>query len=85
MIVLAGDIGGTQTGIALFDVNGTHLTSLIEKTYSSTAYPDLDTIIEDFVCIEKFTATAACFGVAGPVQQGRCNTTNLPNMILEHR
>ena len=78
MIVLAGDIGGTQTRIALYDVNGAQLTSLLEKTYSSTAYPNLDTIIEDFVCIEKFTAAAACFGVAGPVQQDHCNATNLP-------
>ncbi len=78
MIILAGDIGGTQTRIALFDVSGMHLTPLIEKTYSSTAYPNLDTILEDFVCIEKFSANTACFGVAGPVQNGRCNTTNLP-------
>jgi len=78
MKVLAGDIGGTQTRIALFDVDKIHLTPLIEKTYSSVAYPNLDTIIEDFISLEKFTAAAACFGVAGPIQQDRCNTTNLP-------
>ena len=78
MIILAGDIGGTQTRIALFNVIGTNLTLLIEKTYSSTAYASFESIVKDFLSIEKFTASAVCLGIAGPIREGRCNTTNLP-------
>lgn len=78
MIVLAGDVGGTQTRMALFEVDGTRLTPLIEKNYSSNAFPNFDLIIEDFFAIEKFKAEAICIGIAGPVQNGVCETTNLP-------
>ena len=78
MIVLAGDIGGTQTRIALFEVDGIHLTPLIEKVYSSNAFPAFDLIIKDFISIEKFQAGSICFGIAGPVRDGLCETTNLP-------
>ncbi len=88
MIVLAGDVGGTQTRIALFEVDGTHLTPLIEKVYSSNAFPTFDLIIKDFISIEKFQARSICFGVAGPVRNGICETTNLPWSIdpqkIEH-
>ena len=78
MIVLAGDVGGTQTRLALFEVDGTDLIPLIEKNYSSSAFPTFDLIIKDFIAIENFEAGSICIGIAGPVRNGICETTNLP-------
>ena len=53
MIVLSGDIGGTNARLALYAgerVDGRlQLTALHERTYPSTAQPTLETIAEDFL------------------------------------
>jgi len=75
---LAGDIGGTKTILALFSSEKGPLHPLYEKSYVSGSYPGLDAIIEDFFSQTKATASTACFGVAGPVREGRAVITNLP-------
>ena len=76
--VLAGDIGGTKTILALFSYEKGPLQPLCEMSYASSSYPDLDTIIADFFSQAKASAATACFGVAGPVREGRAVITNLP-------
>jgi len=76
--VLAGDIGGTKTILALFSSERGPLHPLHEISYTSGSYPGLDAIIEDFFSQTNTTASIACFGVAGPVMQGRAVITNLP-------
>jgi glucokinase len=76
--VLAGDIGGTKTILALFSYEKGPLQPLYEMSYASDAYPDLDTIIAEFFLHAKAFAATACFGVAGPVRDGRAVITNLP-------
>ena len=75
---LAGDIGGTKTILALFSCEKGPLHPFYEKSYVSGSYPGLDAIIEDFFSQTKATASTACFGVAGPVRDGRAVITNLP-------
>jgi glucokinase len=75
---LAGDIGGTKTILALFTRDKGPLQPLYEKSYASSSYPGLDAIIEDFLAGANASAVTACFGVAGPVRQGRAVITNLP-------
>jgi len=77
-LVLAGDIGGTKTVMALFSREKGPLHPLHEISYASSAYPGLDAIIEDFFSHSKTTAPIACFGVAGPVREGRAVITKLP-------
>jgi len=77
-LVLAGDIGGTKTIMALFSREKGPLHPLHEISYVSSAYPGLDAIIEDFFSHSKATAATACFGVAGPVREGRAVITKLP-------
>jgi glucokinase len=79
-IVLAGDIGGTKTRLALFGGGKNGYRLLSEKTYSSRDYRGLEAILQDFVGKEK-RIDSACFGVAGPVIKGKVKTTNLPWMI----
>jgi glucokinase len=76
--VLAGDIGGTKTRLAIFDVAGTKLRSVVERTYPSGDFATLDDIIEDFLSSGDSRPDAACFGIAGPVRNNEVDVTNLP-------
>lgn len=80
-MILAGDIGGTHTRLALFTVEGERLTSVIEETFPSRAYSGLAEIVSQFMSAHKLSASSACFGIAGPVKHGRCETTNLPWVV----
>ncbi|HKP55858.1 MAG TPA: glucokinase [Polyangiales bacterium] len=72
MRILAGDIGGTKTDLALYD--GT--TIVARKRYPSRDYPSLTAVALEF--LGTITIDAAAFAVAGPVRDGRCKATNLP-------
>jgi len=76
-MILAGDIGATNTRLALFTDEDGHLYCVAEGTFRSQDYPNLDVIVHEFIASHKVAISAACFGVAGPVQHGRCETTNL--------
>jgi glucokinase len=76
-MILAGDIGGTKTNLAYFDAGDNSLALHTNKSYPSQTYRSLDDIVRVFV--EEFPADIrhAAFGVAGPVIDGRCETTNI--------
>ncbi|MGH9941329.1 MAG: glucokinase [Pyrinomonadaceae bacterium] len=77
-MILAGDIGGTKTNVALFDVNDGALSSPITpKSFPSAKYNSLDKILEEYVAEHRPQVTHACFGIAGPVVEGRVETPNL--------
>lgn len=78
--VLAGDIGGTKTNLALYALEGRDGVSLVrEASFSSAKYAGLEDVIADFRSGETDAAIAAgAFGIAGPVLDGRVETTNLP-------
>ena len=76
--LLAGDIGGTKTILALFSHEKGGLQPHHETVYQSNDYPGLDPIIRDFRSVTGIAAGAACFGVAGPVRDGRAVITKLP-------
>jgi glucokinase len=80
-VILAGDIGGTKTVLSILtrDSDGS-LTCLQEQTYSSQQFPKFDDILTVFLPAEV-TISSACFGVAGPVVNQRCQTTNLPWLL----
>ena len=77
-MILAGDIGGTHTRLALFEETG-ELALRSEQKYSSRDFSDLETILRSF--LGKAQVTSACFGIAGPVRNQRCQTTNLPWIV----
>jgi glucokinase len=83
MRVLAGDIGGTKTRLAVFDVHGTRLETLTERSYPSGSYSGLEDIVQDFLGGTSADCRQACFGIAGPVQRGRAQATNLPWIVEE--
>ncbi|OGR33176.1 MAG: glucokinase [Desulfuromonadales bacterium GWD2_61_12] len=78
MRVLAGDIGGTSTRLAYFDAVGGKLSPLAEGNFSSREASCLEEIVLRFAGEHRLKAERACFGIAGPVRQGRVRTPNLP-------
>jgi len=76
--ILAGDIGGTSTRLAVLNVSERQLELLATASYPSQQFASLNEIISDFQDTHQHRLHAACFGVAGPVQQQTANITNLP-------
>jgi len=76
--VLAGDIGGTKTSLAVFEVNGTRLELLAEEIYPSGDYASLDAIVQKFIQTQEQIPEWGSFGIAGPVRNEQARTTNLP-------
>jgi glucokinase len=76
--VLAGDIGGTKTALAIARVDSRRLKIERASTYPSAAFGCLEEILAEFLAGERKTPTVAAFGVAGPVVGGRARITKLP-------
>ena len=78
-MILAGDIGGTKTVIAHYEESGGSLRQVRAATYHSRDYRSLEDILAAYRKDSPGAAPrAACFGVACPVTDGKCHTTNLP-------
>ena len=73
-MILAGDIGGTSTRLALFEPPV--VVSGFSRTYSSTSLSRLEDAIDEFLA-PGHHVEAACFGVAGPVLHGHASLPNL--------
>lgn len=76
-MILAGDIGGTNTRLALVDEKRGRLRIAAEQTYRSREQSSLESVLETFLAAHSCRVTAASFGIAGPVGDGRCEATNL--------
>ncbi|MEA3155730.1 MAG: glucokinase [Betaproteobacteria bacterium] len=81
-IVLAADVGGTHTKVALARFDAGALALIKREAYPSRTYASLELIIETFLREPEVNPyvggiAAACFAVAGPVEQGRARLTNL--------
>ncbi len=77
MKILAGDIGGTNTRLAVFDTGG-KMEALAAQTYSSRQYASLRDILRLFLDTHKPDFQGAAFGIAGPVRNDVGRVTNLP-------
>jgi glucokinase len=77
--ILAGDLGGTKTLLALFRERQDRFALLREASYPSRAHATFEEILDAFLAAGTAERIdAACFDVAGPVSEGRVHTTNLP-------
>src|SRR5262245_29952639 len=75
-MILAGDIGGTKSNLAFFN---DQLDVVASRTCQSHQFPNLEAMVEQFVAGSQ--PQYAAFGVAGPVIDGVCKTTNLPWVV----
>ena len=77
-MILAGEIGATRTRLAAFETEANRLKCVVEKIYPSHEHSGLSEILPKFTRSEGIPVHSACFGVAGPVREGRSKISNLP-------
>ena len=77
-MLIAGDIGGTNTRLALVSPERGPRDFVAEQEFRSGEFQGLEPIIEAFLAATGGQVTSACFDVAGPVIGGRARLTNLP-------
>lgn len=85
MKVLAGDIGGTKSLLAVVEVDRSSSRVLYEERFDSSRYDGLGPIVREFCARADADPERACFGVPGPVVDEECRTPNLPWTINAHR
>lgn len=80
--IVAGDIGGTKTNLALYhatgqaaEEQGRAMSPVREASFPSSRYPGLEEVLDAFLGQEP--VCAAAFGIAGPVLDGKVTATNL--------
>lgn len=82
-MILAGDIGGTNARLALYGLEDNTLQRRCSETYSSADYESIIDIINVFKNEYPGKITGACFGIPGPVVNGKVKTTNLSWTVNE--
>lgn len=80
-MILAGDIGGTNIRLAIFEPREDQLKPVVAEIFPSRRHNSLDDIVEKFLILHGLPITRACFGIAGPIKQGRSTTSNLAWMV----
>jgi len=80
-MILAGDIGGTNARLAYFQPQNGNFQLISERVFPSREYHDLGEIVTKFLQDSSTRPEVACFGIAGPVHDGRVETSNLPWVI----
>jgi glucokinase len=88
-MILAADIGGTHARLSYYrkdaDNEGGHFTAIREHIFKSREFRGLDEIVLQFVSETGIHPEIACFGIAGPVRDGRVETSNLPWIVESSR
>ena len=80
-MILAGDIGGTNARLAYFQPQNGRFQLVSERVFPSRNHRGLGEIVTQFLDESGTRPEAACFGIAGPVRNGRVETSNLPWVI----
>lgn len=82
-MLLAGDIGGTKTDLAVFSAEKGPRAPVAQARFHSADYPSLEAMAREFLDHARLPVDRACFGVPGPVVGGRAQLTNLPWLVEE--
>jgi len=69
--------------MAFYQIQGDQLVAVVEAQYPSRDFSNFDDLVQRFQSEHRLRANAACFGVAGPCQHGRCRAMNLPWVVEE--
>jgi glucokinase len=77
-MLIAGDIGGTKTDLAIYSPESGPHRPLAQTEVHSADYPSLQAIVKEFLAQAKMSIDVASFDVAGPVINGHAKITNLP-------
>src|SRR6266404_4224808 len=76
-MILAGDIGGTNSRLGFFNVSKGRVEPVQISIFPSRSHANLEEIVREFIKQYSFDPKAACFGIAGPISKGRSEAVNL--------
>ena len=78
-MILAGDVGGTKTILALYEIRNGTAVEIKKQQFASSQCRHFVELLSLFLSVTEIEAiTQVCIGVAGPIEQGDCVATNLP-------
>ena len=77
-LMLAGDVGGTKTNLAVFSREAGLRCPLAEATFVNREYPHLTAVIQEFLEQYPFPVKNGAIGVSGAIVKGRVEVTKLP-------
>ena len=83
-MLLAGDVGATKTLIGLFAGGNDRPRAVHIESFRTLDFSDLAALVSEFLRRsgrEAREIDGACFGVAGPVNDGRARLTNVPWIV----
>jgi glucokinase len=81
-VILAGDVGGTKTHLALYEPAASVRAPVLERRLSSRDYPTLEALVHGFLAGAPARPSRAVLGIAGPVVEQHAEATNLPWRIV---
>ncbi len=82
-MLLAGDVGGTKTLLAIFSPEAGPRAPLVEATFPSARFDGLESVVQEFLAQTDLSVRRASFGIAGPIVGAQARVTNLPWLIDE--
>lgn len=83
-MIIAGDIGGTKTVLALYERTTEGLHQSAERAFASADYESLEAVLSEFLRDHPGTRLEnACFGIPGAIIESRVHTTNLSWNVSE--
>jgi glucokinase len=82
-MLIAGDIGGTKTDLAIYSIASGPRTPLAQARVRSADYSSLQALVAEFLDDVDLCVDVGSFAVAGPVIAGHVTTTNLPWVMDE--
>jgi glucokinase len=77
-VILAGDVGGTKTHLALYEPGSSVRAPVLERRLPSREYVTLEALVHEFLAGAPARPSRAVLGIAGPVVDQRVEATNLP-------
>ena len=77
-MIFAGDVGGTKSNLALYEVREGKLRLVEQRRFANRDFTRVEDLLGEFARPARGKLRAACLGVAGPVISGRVRFTNLP-------
>lgn len=78
-MILAGDVGGTKTLLALYTIRDGVPVCVNKQQYVSYEYASFAEVLAAFLATSpSLVLSGCCIGVAGPIINGNCDATNLP-------
>jgi glucokinase len=76
-LLLAGDVGGTKTVLAILSPDTGTAATVAEATYENRRYGCLEDIVAEFLLRHRLRPGWGSFSVAGPVEDGKALLSNV--------